>query len=356
MPPPSPQAGARAPRLTLEESSNQARAPLLEALRGRPVEHTPIWFMRQAGRSLPEYRAVKQHHSLLDICREPELCAEVTLQPVRRLGVDAAILYADITLPLVEAGVGLDLVEGIGPVTSSTVRTMEDALSLPQFEPMPLQAETIRLVRSELPPEIPLLGFAGAPFTLATYLIEGRPSRDFRHTKLLMYGEPDVWAAIMSRLTDMTINYLRGQIDAGVQAIQLFDSWAGALSLNDYRRYVLPYSRQVFGAITDVPTIHFATGAGALLRAMAEAGGDAVGVDWRLPIDSAWHDAGSRAIQGNLDPLTLLGPWAQVKAEAADILARVGGRPGHVFNLGHGVHPETSPDQLARLAEFVHAG
>jgi uroporphyrinogen decarboxylase len=343
---------------------NHAVAPkndrVLRAFRREPVDRTPVWFMRQAGRSLPEYRAIKQHYSLLEICRRPELCAEVTMQPVRRLGVDAAILYADIMHPLVGIGVDLDIVEGVGPVIAHPVRTAADTESLRPLEPVAdigFVLDGIAAVLAELGGAVPLIGFAGAPFTLASYLVEGRPSRDFLHTKRLMYGAPEVWESLMRRLVDIVATYLLAQAGAGVHALQLFDSWAGALSLDDYRRYVQPYSRAVLERVSacGLPLIHFGTSTGALLQSMAQAGGDVVGVDWRIPLDVAWERIGfDRAVQGNLDPIVLQAPWEVVQRESVAILRRAAGRPGHVFNVGHGLHPTTPPATLERLVAFLH--
>ncbi len=332
---------------------------LLRALRSEPVDCTPIWFMRQAGRSLPEYRALKAGRSLLDICRQPELCAEVTLQPVRRLGVDAAILYADIMHPLIGIGIDLELVEGIGPVIADPVRRVEDLKRLRPLEPDDLQfvADDIACVLGELSGALPLIGFSGAPFTLASYLIEGRPSRDFIHTKQLMYREPGIWHELMTRLAGIVVAYGELQVRAGVHVLQIFDSWAGALSVDDYRRYVQPYSRLVFEGLepAQLPLIHFGTATGALLEAMAAAGGTTLGIDWRIPLDIAWQRIGySFSVQGNLDPIVLQAPTDVIQREAATILDRAAGRPGHVFNTGHGLHPATPPDELARLVEFVH--
>jgi uroporphyrinogen decarboxylase len=332
---------------------------LLRALRLQPADCTPIWFMRQAGRSLPEYRKIREHYSLLEICRNPEICAEVTVQPVRRLGVDAAILFADIMLPLIAVGVELDIVEKVGPVIARPMRTERDIALL-----RPLKPEDVRFVVDDissclemLAGTVPLIGFSGAPFTLASYLVEGRPSRDFLQTKRLMYGAPRIWDGMMRRLAGIVISYLRAQADAGVHALQVFDSWVGALSVDDYRRYVQPYTRSVFEALSDVglPLIHFGTGTATLLEPMRDAGGTTIGVDWRVPLDSAWLRIGyDRGIQGNLDPLVLQGPWEVVEREARAILDRADGRPGHVFNVGHGLHPQTPVDNLQRLVELVH--
>jgi uroporphyrinogen decarboxylase len=339
-------------------SSPQATEPLLvRAARREPVERTPIWFMRQAGRSLPEYRAVREGRDLYGICREPELCAEVTLQPVRRHEVDAAVIYSDIMIPALGMGAEVRLVEGVGPVVDRPVRTLADVERLRVAEPqeaLPWALEAVALVRAELEPERALVGFAGGPFTVAGYLVEGRPSRTFAHAKGLMYGAPEVWHALMERLAEAFALYVRGQASAGADVIQLFDSWVGVLSVDDYREFAAPYSARVLAAAR-VPTIHFATGCTHLLPELAAAGGTVVGVDWRLPIDRAWRLAGeTRGVQGNLDPAVLLGPWQRVAFEADRILAAVGGRPGHIFNLGHGVLPETEPDVLTRLVAHVH--
>jgi uroporphyrinogen decarboxylase len=340
-------------------SSTPVNDRLLRALHREPVDCTPVWFMRQAGRSLPEYRALKEGRSLLDICRQPELCAEVTAQPVARLGVDAAVLYADIVLPMIGVGIDLDIKEGVGPVIAQPMRSSEDALRLRPLQPGDLDfvSEGIKCTLQRLANAVPLIGFAAAPFTLASYLIEGRPSRDFQKTKRLMYNAPDVWQDIMSRLVDITSGYLSLQVEAGVHALQLFDSWAGVLSPDDYSRYVQPYSTQVLDApaLRAVPIIHFGTGTAGLLEAMRDAGGSTIGVDWRVSLDAAWTRIGyDRGIQGNMDPLIAQAPWKVVKREASAILKRAAHRPGHIFNLGHGVHPDTDPEQLARLVDFVH--
>lgn len=316
--------------------------------------------MRQAGRSLPEYRAIRERYSLLEICRQPEICAEVTMQPVRRLGVDAAILFADIMLPLIGVGIDLDIVEKVGPVIAHPIRTATDVHALHPLEPNDVSfvLDDIRCCLAQLHGVVPLIGFSGAPFTLASYLVEGRPSRDFLHTKRLMYNVPELWHDLMQRLSAIVSTYLQAQAAAGVQALQLFDSWAGALSVEDYRRYVQPYSRAVCDAVstTGLPLIHFGTSTGALLEAMRLAGGSTIGVDWRIPLDSAWERIGyDHGIQGNLDPLVLQGPWDVVRRETETILAQAAGRNGHIFNVGHGIHPQTPPDQLQRLVELVHS-
>jgi uroporphyrinogen decarboxylase len=332
---------------------------LLRACALQPVDRTPVWFMRQAGRVLPEYRQVRQKHDLPAITHQPELCAEVTLQPVRRLGVDAAILFADIMTPLMATGVDLRIVEQAGPVIGSPIRCLSDVDCLRPLEPeqdVPFVLETIRILRRELPAETALIGFAGAPFTLASYLVEGKASRTFEHTKRLMYGAPEVWSELMDRLARLTAAYLRAQAEAGAQVVQLFDSWVGCLSPDDYRAYVQPYVRRIFEALASVPSIHFGTDTGWLLRDMAEAGGTVIGLDWRVPLDEGWRIVGpGRGVQGNLDPSVLLGPWPAVEAAARRVLERAAGRPGHIFNLGHGIHPETPLDNVARLVDFVHA-
>ena len=329
---------------------------LVRALRREQVERTPVWFMRQAGRSLPEYRAIRERHSFFEVAHTPELCAEVTLQPVRRHGVDAAVLFADIMTPVLGMGVDVELVEGVGPVVGRAVATLADVERLRIPDPEEAFApvlEAVRIVRRELEPERALVGFCGGPFTVAGYLVEGKPSRDFVRTKQLMYREPEVWRALLEKLSDTFAGYVAAKAAAGADAIQLFDSWVGALSVPDYEELVAPYSARVLAAV-DVPTIHFGTGTAHLLASMAAAGGDGVGLDWRVPLDHGWIAIGlDRAVQGNLDPALLLGPWERVEAGALDVLARAGGRPGHVFNLGHGVLPATDPSDLSRLVELV---
>ncbi len=319
-----------------------------------PVERTPVWFMRQAGRSLPEYRAIRERHSFFEVAGTPELCAEVTLQPVRRHGVDAAVLFADIMSPVLGMGIHVELVEGVGPVVEQPVASSADVENLRVTEPDEAILEAVRLVRGELAAEQALVGFCGGPFTVAGYLVEGRPSRDFARTKALMYRTPAVWHALLDRLSEQFARYVAAQADAGADVIQMFDSWVGALAPADYEEFVAPYSARVLAA-ADVPTIHFGTGVTEeLLAALARAGGDVIGLDWRLPLDSGWSVVGEqRGVQGNLDPAVLLGPWERVEDAAIDVLARAGGRPGHIFNLGHGVLPETDPAVLTRLAALV---
>nr|WP_244876545.1 uroporphyrinogen decarboxylase [Actinoplanes consettensis] len=323
------------------------------------VPRTPVWFMRQAGRSLPEYRKIRQGVAMLESCRRPELVTEITLQPVRRHGVDAAILFSDIVVPLAAAGVDLDIVPGTGPVIAEPIRTAAAVEALRPLEATDVSyvAESIRLLLPELG-ATPLIGFAGAPFTLASYLIEGGPSRTYLRTKAMMYGDPELWHRLCSRLADITLTFLRVQIEAGVSAVQLFDSWAGALSEADYREYVMPHSARVLSGLAEagVPRIHFGVGTGVLLEAMGEAGADVVGVDWRTPLDRAVSVVGpARSLQGNLDPAILFAPWEVVERETRRVLAQGKAARGHIFNLGHGVMPETDPDVLTRLVELVHS-
>ena len=332
-------------------------ARYLRATRSLPVDTTPVWFMRQAGRALPEYRAIRENATLVEITRDPALCAEVTLQPVRRLGVDAAILFADITTPFHGLGVAFDIVEGRGPVIDRPVRTLADVEALRPFDSeasVPGLLDAIRLIRAESP--VPLIGFAGAPFTLACYLVEGGPSRDFITTKRLMHAQPETWAALLDRLVDATIAYLGAQVAAGAQAVQVFDSWVGGLSPLDYERRLWPWMRRLFEGIAPlgIPVTHFGVGTGGILGLQASAGGDVIGLDWRIALSEGRRLVGDKAVQGNLDPVLLLGPWEGVEEAARWILAQDGGRPGHVFNLGHGVLPGTDPDHLVRLVDLVH--
>jgi len=329
----------------------------LRACRREPVDVTPAWFMRQAGRALPEYRVIRERATLVEITRDAPLCAEVTLQPVRRLGVDAAILFADITTPLAGLGVDFEIEEGRGPVVAAPIRSAADVARLRPFEPAaavgPL-LDAIGLIRSAS--QVPLIGFAGAPFTLACYLVEGGPSRDFLRTKTFMHVEPNAWAALMDALAEMTIRYLGAQVAAGAQAVQVFDSWVGGLSPRDYTLSVAPWMARIFDALRPlgVPATHFGVGTAGLLRLQAAAGGDVIGLDWRIDLAEGWSLVGDRAVQGNLDPALLLGPFEVVADAARAILDAAGGRPGHVFNLGHGVLPGTDPDALARLVDLVH--
>ena len=332
-------------------------AVLLRACRGQPVPYVPVWFMRQAGRSLPEYRALREDVAMLDSCMRPDLVVEITMQPVRRHGVDAAILFSDIVLPLKAVGVELDIVPGTGPVVAKPFDSLADVDRLRPLEPddMPYITEAVRGLVDELA-GTPLIGFAGAPFTLASYLVEGGPSRDHAKTKALMRSEPTVWHALLERLADISADSLRLQVEAGASAVQLFDSWAGTLSPTDYATYVQPHSARVLSAVDGVPRIHFGVGTGELLPLMGAAGADVVGVDWRLSLDAAAARLGGRhAVQGNLDPTVLMAPTEVVEAEASRVLAAGRSAPGHVFNLGHGVLPSTDPDAVTRLVDFVHA-
>jgi uroporphyrinogen decarboxylase len=335
-------------------------APFLSACRNQPASRVPVWFMRQAGRSLPEYRALRGAGSILDAVQDPALSVEITLQPVRRYGVDAAILYSDIVVPVAALGFGVEVKQGVGPVVAEPFRDEADLDRLRPLDPdtdCPYVQDTVRGVVAELG-DVPLIGFAGAPFTVASYLVEGGPSRTLGTTKALMLGRPDLWARLLDRLADIAIASLRAQVAAGASAIQLFDSWAGKLAPDVYERYVMPASVKVFAALADlgVPAIHFGVDTGELLPLLAQAGADVVGVDWRVPLDEARRRLGPGvAVQGNLDPAVCLAPWPAVEERARDVLARNGGRPGHIFNLGHGVLPETDPATLERLVELVHA-
>ena len=330
----------------------------LQAARHQPVDVTPVWLMRQAGRSLPDYRKLRARWSLLDIVAQPELCAEVTLQPVRRLGVDAAVMFADIMLPLRGMGVEFELVENVGPVIGRPIASAADIdrLVVPAGEAAAPQVITaVRQVVAESP--VPVIGFSGAPFTLASYLIEGRPSRDFSKVKAFMFSEPAAFDRLLAKLSATMAGYLLAQVAAGVSAVQLFDSWVGALAVEDYEARVLPHTRSIFAALksAEVPRIHFGTGTAGLLESIASAGPDIVSVDWRVPLDAAWDRIGEdRGIQGNLDPAVLLGPPDLVRERASDVLRRAAGRPGHIFNLGHGVLPSTPLENLQLLIETVH--
>jgi len=332
----------------------------LRACRREPVDATPVWFMRQAGRYMPEYRAVRAHHSLLEICKRPDLAAEVTLQPVERLGVDAAILFADILLIVEPLGVGLEFAGGDGPSLRHPVTSAAEVDRLRRFD-VPTElgfiAESVRAIVARLDGRVPLIGFAGGPFTVASYLVEGGHSSNFLATKRLMYGQPEVWHRLLSLLASLTTEYLRLQVEAGADAIQLFDSWAGALAPEDYRRYVLPHARAIFEplAAAGVPLIHFGTQTAALLADMRRAGGSVIGVDWRIDLVDAWERVGTDvAVQGNLDPVALLAPWAVVSEAARALLRSVAGRRGHVFNLGHGILPQTPVEVAADLVALVH--
>lgn len=331
----------------------------LRACHRQPVDTTPVWFMRQAGRYMPEYRAIREKYSLLEICYQPELAAEVTLQPVHAFGVDAAILFADILLPVIPLGLGLEFAKGEGPVIASPVRTLADVQAM---KPVNAEADlgyvmdAIRILRGELK-ETPLIGFCGAPFTVASYMIEGASSREFLNTKKMMYSAPDVFHALMDRLSDVLSDYLVAQIRAGAQTVQVFDSWVGALSPSDYETFALPYSQKILTAAknTGVPVIHFGTNTTTLLPLMKRAGGDVIGLDWRIPLDDGWLLLGEDvAVQGNLDPVALFAPLPELKARVHNVLRRANGRPGHIFNLGHGILQHTPGDSVKAVVDMVH--
>ena len=341
------------------DSRGPAEPAFLRAARRQPTSYTPVWLMRQAGRYLPEYRALRARHGFLELCHNPAAAAEVTLQPVERLGVDAAILFADILLLLEPLDRGLEFGKGEGPIIHRPIRSETDVEALAPIdvdEAVPFVFETVRMVTRALGGRVPLIGFAGAPFTVASYLVEGGPSRDYLHTKRLMYESPEAWCRLMEILAGATARYLNGQIAAGADAVQLFDSWIGVLSPDDYRTYVLPHVRSLIAALAPgTPVIHFGTGTTALLRLMREAGGDVIGLDWRVDLDTGWdlvgHDVG---VQGNLDPAVLLGPPALIRERVKTVLDRAGGRPGHIFNLGHGVHRDTPVDHVRAMVDLVH--
>jgi len=331
----------------------------LRACRLEAVERTPVWFMRQAGRYMPEYRALREKHSLLELCRTPELAVAVTLQPVDALNVDAAILFSDLLLPLAPLGIPFDFKAGEGPVIETPLRTRGDIDALRLFEPrqeLAMVLEAIRMLRNALAQRVPLIGFAGAPFTLASYAIEGGHSNNFALTKGLMYGDPKSWHRLAALLADVVAEYLRAQVEAGAQALQLFDSWVGALDESDYREFAFPHVRAIFDRLRDlaVPVIHFGTGTGHLLAAQREAGGDVIGVDWRTPLDEGWRRAGDAvAVQGNLDPTLLFAPRERLLRRVDDVLQRAAGRPGHIFNLGHGILPGTPVENVKAVVEHV---
>ncbi|MCY0940845.1 uroporphyrinogen decarboxylase [Streptomyces sp. H34-S5] len=330
----------------------------MKACRREPVPHTPVWFMRQAGRSLPEYRKLREGTQMLESCMRPDMVTEITLQPVRRHNVDAAIFFSDIVVPLKAIGIDLDIKPGVGPVVARPIRRREDLAQLRDLTPEDVSyvTEAIGMLTGELG-STPLIGFAGAPFTLASYLVEGGPSRNHEHTKALMYGDPQLWADLLDRLAEITSAFLKVQIEAGVSAVQLFDSWVGALAPADYRRSVMPASAKVFESVASygVPRIHFGVGTGELLGLMGEAGADVMGVDWRIPMDEAVRRIGpGKALQGNLDPAVLFSTPEAVEAKTDEVLAAAAGLEGHIFNLGHGVLPTTDPDALTRLVDHVH--
>jgi uroporphyrinogen decarboxylase len=333
--------------------------PFLRACRRQPAEYTPVWLMRQAGRYLPEYRTMRARLSLLDLCKTPEAAAAVTVLPVEKLGVDAAIIFADILLVTEPMGLGLAFVRGEGPMIHRPLRTPEDVTRLPDIDPdesVPFVFDSVRLAKRELRGRVPLIGFAGAPFTVASYLIEGGPSREFLETKRLMYTEPQTWRALMEKLARLTSRYLNGQIAAGADAVQLFDSWVGCLSPDAYRRFVLPYTHGVIASLAPrAPVIHFGTGTAGLLELMREAGGDVIGLDWRVDLGEAWQRLGDGvAVQGNLDPALLLTTVDEIRQGVRRVLAAAAGRPGHIFNLGHGVLPQTPWENVAAMVDAVH--
>ncbi|MGE0276873.1 MAG: uroporphyrinogen decarboxylase [Nitrospiraceae bacterium] len=331
----------------------------LKACRREPVDCTPVWFMRQAGRYMSEYRRLRAQHSILDLCKTPELAAQVTLQPIDRFPLDAAIIFADILLPLEAMGLHLEFAEGEGPVIHNPVRDRAgvDRLKVIDGDELQYVADAITLTRRSLAGRVPLIGFAGAPFTLASYAIEGGGSRNYVLTKQLMYREPEAWHRLMDKLARVVTGYLKRQIRAGAQAIQLFDSWVGCLAAGDYAEYVMPHVQVIFDGLKQegVPLIHFGTGTAAILGLMRKAGGTVIGVDWRIPLDEAWRMLGHDvAVQGNLDPVALFGPIHEIERRVEDILRRAGGRPGHIFNLGHGILPQTPVDHVAAAVEMVH--
>jgi uroporphyrinogen decarboxylase len=340
-------------------TTDPADSVLIRAARGLPTDHVPVWFMRQAGRSLPEYRAVRAGVGMLEACMTPDLVVEITLQPVRRYGVDAAIFFSDIVLPLKAIGVDLDIVAGVGPVVAEPVRDLAGVAAIPDFDPALVDFVTasVTTLTEELG-ATPLIGFAGAPYTLASYLIEGGPSKDHATTKALMLGAPDVWDALLTKLSVISAGFLRVQVEAGASAVQLFDSWAGGLAPDDYRAHVLPHSTTVFDAIADlgVPRIHFGVGTGEILTDMASADVEVVGVDWRVPLDQAARRVRpGQALQGNLDSTAVFAPWEVLESKARDVVRRGGAAPGHIFNLGHGVLPSTDPAVLERLVALVQS-
>lgn len=343
--------------MSMNEMTGRQR--FLAAANLQPVDTTPVWFMRQAGRCLPEYRELRKKHSFIELAHTPELAVEATLMPVDRFHVDGAVLFADIMLPLEGMGVEFEIKPGIGPVIANPIRTMEDVNKLRVVGPeegTPYVLEALRILRAELGDRAAALGFAGAPWTLACYLVDGKPTKEYPKTKAMMYGEPEIWNALMEKLTSVTELYVQGQIEAGADVVQLFDSWLGLVDEQSYRKLVLPYTTRIFDAIRGkAPSIHFSTGTGHLLSAIRDANPDMVSVDWRIRLENAWNVIGSdKGIQGNLDPTMLFAPWEQVEAAARDILQQAAGRSGHIFNLGHGIHPETNADQLQQLSQFVH--
>jgi uroporphyrinogen decarboxylase len=337
-------------------SAPQSR--FVKACKAQPADRTPVWFMRQAGRYMPEYRAVRKQHSLLEICKKPELAAEVTITAAEALGVDAAIIFADLLLPLEVMGLGFHFSAGEGPVIEKPVRNAEDVARLQTGRASELEyvPQAVGLVSKHFGVRLPVIGFCGAPFTLASYMIEGGGSRHYLHTKTMMYSAPDAWNELMRKLVSVVSEYARAQAKAGADAIQVFDSWVGCLSVEDYRNYVLPHAKALIGNLreTGAPVIYFGTETTALLPAMKETGAEGIGLDWRVPLDEGWRSIGQQgAVQGNLDPVLLFAPWREIKMRAEDVLRRAGGRPGHIFNLGHGILPETPVENVKALAAFV---
>lgn len=333
----------------------------IDACWGKKTTHTPVWYMRQAGRYLPEYRELKGKRNILDIIQTPDIAAQIALQPVMNLGVDAAILYADIMIPLLGVGVDLKIIENIGPVINKPLRSMAEVKSIPKLTPeedIPYLLQTIEIVKNELNNKVPLIGFSAAPFTLASYLIEGQPSRTFTLTKTFMYRDPQAWHLLMGKLSEMIVVYLLSQIEAGVEAIQLFDSWVGCLSEEDYKQFVRPYSSHVFKSLknSNIPTIHFATNTAAMLKLFASVDCDVVSIDWRMPISQAWKEIGyKKAIQGNLDPAILFGEFPLIKERVDEIFDSLPKKDGYIFNLGHGVLPGTPVENLKRLTDYIHS-
>jgi len=345
--------------MTLAASAMTGEQRFLAAARRQPVDATPVWFMRQAGRCLADYRALRERYDILTLAKTPELCAQVTLMPIEAFGVDAAVMFADIMLPLEPMGVALEIQPDIGPIIHNPIRSAADVDRLRLFEPaedVGFVIDAIRLVAGELAGRQGVIGFSGAPFTLACYLIEGRPSREYARAKAFMYAQPEAWHRLMARLSEVIVRYLRAQVGAGAQVVQLFDSWVGALSPADYGRYVQPHVRRIFDELAGTPTIHFGTHTTALLELMAEAGGDVMSIDARQMLDDAWARLpAGRGVQGNLDATRVLAGWPAIEEGARDVLRRAGNRAGHIFNLGHGVLPESDPALLRQLVDFVHA-
>jgi uroporphyrinogen decarboxylase len=336
-----------------------ANETFLKACRREPAEHTPVWLMRQAGRYMKEYMAIKEKHSFLEMCRTPELACEITLQPIKAFELDAAIIFADILLPLEGMGIGLEFAKNMGPVILNPVRTNADIDAIKIIDPVedvPYLLEAIKMTRSELNGKVPLIGFSGAPFTLASYIIEGGGSKNYVNAKSLMFSDPGAWRTLMDKITEIVIRYLNAQVEAGAQALQLFDSWVGCLGPDDYREFALPYTKRVIESVDrSVPFINFSTNTGTYLETLLEAGGDVIGVDWKLRLDEAWERIGpERAIQGNLDPVTLFGPVDVLRKRAKEIIDMAGGRPGHIFNLGHGIVVGTPVDNVRALIDCVH--